>query len=93
MTEDIGIIDQELNPFVSDDWIEQKRKLTPYRLKQLKELIDVHVETIKSNRNEGAYPAFVGIRWGFAEVQNRRLKKTEKMDRIELYDGFGKRVG
>jgi hypothetical protein len=90
MTEDIGIIDDHHNPFAISSWIEQNLSLTPHRMKQLEELIDAEIEAIKSYPNEGAYPAFIGIRWGFVKVHNGKLKKTEKWENQQLYDGFGR---
>jgi len=85
-----GIIRSELNPFACDDWIEQGFGLTDHRKNQLAPLLGLDLQKIeKLNRNEGRYPAFVAVRWGFAEVKNNRLMPTYKWKRKNLYDEYG----
>jgi hypothetical protein len=85
-----GIIRTELNPFSCGDWIDQGFGLTEHRRKQLLPLLGLELSEIrKINRNEGAYPAFVAIRWGFAEVKNDRLMPTYKWESKDLYDNYG----
>ena len=90
MARETGIIDKINNPFTTKDWINQGRGLTGHRTKQLKSLINGHIENIKKlNPNEGSYPAFVAIRWGFAKIETDVLIGTEKWKKRELYDKFG----
>jgi hypothetical protein len=85
-----GVIDYARNPFYCDDWISQERRLTAHRQKQFSNILGKTIEEIKKiNRNEGSYPAFVAIRWGFAEVRKNKLIPTEKWSNRFDYDFFG----
>lgn len=48
-------------------------------------------EIRRRGANEAEYPAFAGIRWGFAEVSEGRLETTEKWNRFMDFDGFGEK--
>ena len=88
-----GIIDKENNPFVVNDWIKQGFGLTLHRQKQLKKILGKTIDQIRRiKRNEGAYPAFVGIRWGFANIKNDVLEPTSKWDDRGLYSEYGERL-
>lgn len=70
-----GIIDKENNPFSCDSWIEQNYSCTPHRKTQLNKIIGFDVDKIKSlPRNEGAYVAFVAIRWKKAAIINGKIQ-------------------
>jgi len=59
----LGFIDKESNPFICNSWIEQGYSCTRHRQRQLKKIIGLTEDAIKSRpRNEGAYVAFVAIR-------------------------------
>ena len=86
----IGIIDKTKNPFALKSWIKQDYGLTLKRQDQLGLLFGKTVDEILSiNRNEGRYPAFVAIRWGFAVLNNNILEPTEKWINLELYSTNG----
>jgi hypothetical protein len=88
-----GIIDYERNPFCIKSWIDQGFRFTDKRKEYLEKLFGLSVEEIKNiNRNEGSYPACVGIRWGFAEIKDNRLIKTEKWKNLHLYDEYGEPI-
>jgi len=88
-----GVIDANRNPFVSKDWVEQSYGITDNRRWQLSKLFGkTLVEINKIKANEGNYPAFVGIRWGFAKLVDGRLFKTDKYENSESYDEFGRRL-
>lgn len=85
-----GIIDRDSNPFSSADWKRHNRPLTTHRKTQLAFLFNKDVETIrKIEPNKGCYPAFVGIRWGFATIEGDRLIETEKWKYQFNYDDYG----
>jgi hypothetical protein len=70
-----GIINKERNPFICDSWIEQGYRCTPHRIKQLKKIISLTQDEIRSRpRNEGVYVAFVAIRWKVAAFIGGKLK-------------------
>jgi hypothetical protein len=72
-----GIIDKENNPFVCEEWKKQNHKLTSHRKNQLKALIGYTESEIRTlPNNEGAYVAFVAIRWGYAKMENHVLVST-----------------
>ena len=85
------IIDLQNNPFVRNSWISQGYPFTPRRQEQFRVLIGLRIGEIKSNypSNEGSYPAFIAIRWGFARIVNGRLKPTAKWTKREKYDNYG----
>jgi hypothetical protein len=88
-----GIIDKEKNPFANKDWIKQGFGLTLHRQKQLKLLFGKRIHQIsRIKRNEGAYPAFVGIRWGFACIKNDILEPTSNWHHSGLYSEYGERL-
>ena len=85
-----GIIDKINNPFALESWIKQGYGLTLRRQDQLKPLFGKTIgEILSINRNEGRYPAFVGIRWGYAIIKNNILEPTEKWFNSELYSEYG----
>lgn len=85
-----GFINRDSNPFSSADWIMQNRPLTTHRKTQLAFLFNKDIETIrKIEPNKGSYPAFVGIRWGFATIEGDRLSETEKWKYQFNYDDYG----
>jgi hypothetical protein len=64
-----GIIDRERNPFAIDSWINQNYKMTSERLAKAKKMDGWTVELIKKlDRNDNKYPAFLAVRWGYAEI-------------------------
>lgn len=76
-----GIIDSPRNPFVGsrNDWIRQGCRFTEHRQDQAKHLLHETVEEIwKKPPNSGRYPAFVAIRWGYAEIKGNKLVPTGK---------------
>ena len=90
MAKEGGIIDKDINPFYDKDWVKQGRRLTGKRQDYLIKIFNKTVEEIKEiNRNEGKYPAFVAIRWGFAEIKNNVLVKTQKWENKHSYDEYG----
>lgn len=85
-----GIIDKNRNPFVWKDWAKKKGRLTVGRQDELQSLFKKSVQQVISiGVNKGRYPAFTGIRWGFAELKDGILLPTIKWDDRHLYDGFG----
>ncbi len=85
-----GIINHDLNPFTSNDWVQQNRPLTTHRKTQLAFLLNKDIGTIrKMEPNKSNYPAFVGIRWGFASIEGDRLIETEKWKNQNNYDDRG----
>ncbi|NLV46859.1 MAG: hypothetical protein GXY07_20455 [Candidatus Hydrogenedentes bacterium] len=85
-----GIIDSERNPFVLDSWIDQGYGLTAKRRGDLALLFgQTREEILKSDENKCRYPSFVGIRWGFAELQDATLVPTEKWANRQNYDTYG----
>lgn len=85
-----GIIDSERNPFVQDIWIDQGYGLTAKRCRNLAPLFgQTRAEILKGNPNKCRYAAFVGIRWGFAELQDDTLVPTEKWENRQNYDMYG----
>jgi hypothetical protein len=85
-----GIIDNERNPFATKSWIEQGLSLTPGREEKLEFLFGKSINEIKKIKpNDGKYPSYLGIRWGFAEIQNNTLIPTEKWNQRNEYDGYG----
>ncbi len=97
MGEKGGIVDEGRNPFVKSYWIDQGHGLTvkyANRQASLGKLFGKSVEEIKKiNPNLGSYPAFVGIRWGFAEINDNQLIETEKWVNRLTYDEFGHPLG
>jgi len=93
MTEYDGIVDKSRNPFAIPSWIDQGYGLTTNkgnRAAKLEKLFGKTIDEIKDIKtNDGRYPAFVGIRWGFAEIKNNRLVKTEKWNNRIDYDEYG----
>jgi len=90
MVKVVGITDNIKNPFALESWIKQGFGLTLNRQDQLRPLLGKTLNEILSiNRNEGRYPAFVAIRWGFADLINNRLEPTEKWINRELYSNYG----
>lgn len=75
-----GIIDASRNPFAVKDWIRQRRRFTMHRRKQAEALLGKTVQEINDlkDRNIGRYPAFVAIRWHFAEIMDDKLVPTGK---------------
>lgn len=90
--EQSGIVDLQNNPFVRNSWISQGYPFTPHRQEQFQTLIGLRIEEIKSDytSNDGSYPAFIAIRWGFARIENGRLNPTEKWSKRDKYDDYGK---
>ena len=74
-----GIIDTVRNPFSQKSWVEQGFPLTQHRRDQAELLLSKTVEEISSlDANSGSYPAFVAIRWNYAEIKGSRLSPTAK---------------
>jgi len=72
-----GIVDTDKNPFARKDWIKQGYSLTDHRRQQLRALFGKTVQEISQvGRNEGRYPAFVAIRWGFARIKDGKLARV-----------------
>lgn len=93
MTNDLGIIDKDHNPFFVEDWRKQNFSLTPHRKEQLEKLFELDEASIKNiNKNEGAYPAFVGIRWGFAKMNDGKLTAHENWHNKNMLEGYGQRI-
>ena len=86
------IIDLQNNPFAQKSWIIQGYPFTPHRQEQFQVLIGLRIEEIKMNftPNDGSYPAFVAIRWGFARIVNGRLKPALKWTNRDKFDNYGK---
>nr|MBP7323289.1 hypothetical protein [Deltaproteobacteria bacterium] len=91
-----GVVDNVRNPFAVKDWVDQGFGLTfdkGNRQAKLEKLFGKSVEEIKRmKRNDGRYPAFVGIRWGFAGIESNVLVKTEKWDNRRMLDEYGERL-
>ena len=76
---DGGVIDKTKNPFARQDWIEQRHAFTPHRRDQVELLLSKTIEEIRAiGTNAGSYPAFVAIRWRYAEITQNRLTPTAK---------------
>jgi hypothetical protein len=77
-----GIVDEERNPFTRTSWVKQGLRLTGGRASELNEILGLSVKEIKSMDDDNVtnYPAFVGIRWGYAEIVNDRLTATKKWE-------------
>lgn len=86
-----GCIDSTANPFARQSWIEQGYGLTDKRPTCLAKLFGQSVQAIKQTKpdNENRYPAFVGVRWGFACVQDEVLVATDKWHQRHTYDAWG----
>lgn len=87
-----GIIDLINNPFATNkDWINQGYGLTSNRQEQLTKLLGCNIGDISRIRpiNYGKYVAFVAIRWGFAEVSEKKLLPTKKWDNRQKYNEYG----
>ncbi len=85
-----GIIDPECNPFARPAWIKQCFGLTDDRKGELALQFGKTVdEIINGDQNFERYPAFVGVRWGFAEIVGDRLEKTEKWKNRASYSDRG----
>ena len=86
-----NIVDLQNNPFARTSWISQGYPFTPRRQEQFQFLIGLRIDEIKSNfsPNEGSYPAFIAIRWGFARIVNGRLKPAAKWTKREKCDNYG----
>ena len=85
-----GITDSKRNPFTQDRWIRQGYGLTGKRRTDLEPLLGQTREKIlKGDENSRRYPAFVAIRWGFAEVQDDTLVPTEQWENRHNYNNFG----
>ncbi|MBP7509187.1 MAG: hypothetical protein KA807_15350 [Prolixibacteraceae bacterium] len=83
-----GIIDKQNNPFATPSWIEQRHPLTTERQVLLTLLFGKELSSIK-NPNKEKYPAFLGIRWGFATIERGRLIQSEKWIHRFNYDDRG----
>lgn len=100
MTDDLGIIDLKLNPFVlkkngdnETKWIKNRRGFTLKRKVQCEKLFGQNIESIFSQRNYGKYVAFTAIRWGFAIINKEgKLEETDIWHHKDLYDGRGKLI-
>lgn len=92
--ENSDVIDLQNNPFARNSWISQGYPFTHHRKEQFKALIGLRTEEIRSkfSFNEGSYPAFIAIRWGFARILNGRVKPAVKWSKREDYDGYGNRL-
>ena len=57
------------------------------RAKQLERILSKQVQTIQiAKPNENSYPAFVGIRWGFARVEVEVLAPTDQWHQQHCQD-------
>lgn len=81
---DDGVIDISQNPFAwKKDWIRQGHSFTVNRQRQAQTLLYKTYEEIRAidkqrDPNYGSYPAFVAIRWRYAEMRDNRLVPTAK---------------
>ena len=91
MTTDIGIVTKEKNPFISPNWIKQCYPFTITRQQQFVKLINKNFSEVYSQKpiNENKYVAFVAIRWGFANLHDKKLVPTEKWEKRGDYNGYG----
>ncbi len=79
MALNVGIIDLVRNPVAINSWVEQGYGFSSHRGSQLEKILGQSIREIKAaNRHEGAYPAFVAIRWGYAEMVGGKLMATSK---------------
>lgn len=94
MTEEIGIIDKERNPFSYKSWVDQGFGFSESRRKKLAMLLGKDKVSISKEflSNDGLYIAFVAIRWGFAEMIDGKLKETEKWVENYMYDQYGQTI-
>jgi len=83
-----GIVDEFSNPFAKPSWIKARQPLTSHRQIQLIPLLGKEISTFQ-DQNEEKYPAFLGIRWGFATIEKGKLIHTEKWINRFNYDGRG----
>ena len=76
---DDGVIDKSKNPFARKVWIEQRHAFTPHRREQVVPLLSKTIKEIRAiGSNAGSYPAFVAVRWRYAEIVENRLTPTAK---------------
>jgi hypothetical protein len=92
-----GIIEKDKNPFAIPSWIKQGYGLTfkskRNRQEKLQVLFNKTIEKINEmDPNEGNYPAFVGIRWGFAEIKDNKIVPTKVWDNRLQYDKYGEKI-
>jgi hypothetical protein len=80
MTNKTGILDRAKNPFWCKSWEDQGYGLTEGRRENLPSLFGNDEDSIrkKFSRNDGAYVAFIAIRWGFAKMSGEKLTATDK---------------
>jgi len=77
-----GVIEEDRNPFTQPSCIEQGYSFTEHRRDQAEALLGKTVQEIRdTGPNEGEYPAFVAIWWGYAEIKDNRLTSTAKGSR------------
>jgi hypothetical protein len=79
MTE-IGVIENDKNPFSCQPWIEAGVKFDATRRKFLPPLLGKDERTIrlKFSMHDGTKIAFIAIRWGYAQWVDGKLEATEK---------------
>ncbi len=92
-TSNTGIINELRNPFTKNrsSWIEQEFGLTEHRRAQLFSLLNLSIEEIIDDvsENESRYVAFIAVRWGFAIVEEGKLRAAEKIVNSGMYDERG----
>jgi hypothetical protein len=86
-----GCIDSSANPFAIPSWVAQGYSLTDKRSAYLAKLFGQTVQAISQSGspNENKYPAFVGVRWGFAKIDDDVLVPTKKWYQRHAYDERG----
>lgn len=92
-----GVLDRRRNPFLGNynSWVcSQEGGLTrgPRGVeKRLARIFGKNVQDILApgDDNDKRYPAFVGVRWGYAEVVGDTLVPTDKWDNRSKYNEYG----
>ena len=88
-----GIIDKSSNPFSCASWIKQASGFTKHRQKQAEAILGESTDDIcRLGRNSARFPAFVAIRWGFAEIKEGVFVPTEKWTNRLNYDLYGEKL-
>lgn len=95
-----GILDKQRNPFLGNyhSWVcSQEGGLTRgpgSREEGLAKILGSDVQSLLESKeyNDVHYPAFVGIRWGYAEIIDGILVPTDKWENRSKYDEYGQPV-
>lgn len=83
MITDIGVIENDKNPFSCQPWIEQSLEFTEEISRFLPPLLGKDERTIRNrfSMHDGTKIAFVAIRWGYAQWTDGKLIATGKWNK------------